>query len=273
MPRPRRSRPGQPKPAAHCQLSLSCPEAPTRGCRARGPGAASEPAGPRAPLGGEREASWPDSSGSTGAHTPTRDSPTPRGRHGGGRWSPCGHPSPPPGGLLSPRQGRDGSPRAHVHPTAHSHTHGAHTSAPRGKCRGEPRRGAAGGTGTTHRAREVGNCGPTPRTKPVTTRDASPRCPDGQSEAQTRGGLPSSCPTGCKRHDDCRPCPRPSPGPRSTAWLAALPPGAPREPCWAVREAPGPRRWDVTHSSEQTWLLVPTPCPRLHALVKSTAIV
>ena len=62
----------------------------------------------------------------------------------------------------------------------------------------DPRRGATGGMGTTHRAQEVGNRGPTPRTKPLTACDASPRCPDGQSEAQPRVGIQAPAQQGTK---------------------------------------------------------------------------
>lgn len=140
VPRPRHSRPGRPRPAAHCQLSLSRPEAPARGCRARGPGAASEPAGPRAPLGGEREASWPDSSGSTGAHTPTRDSPTPRRRHRGpapqvGSPQAAGGPlitqALPQGACSPPGRAGTGAPERTSTPQ-HAHTRTALTPQHRG---------------------------------------------------------------------------------------------------------------------------------------------
>lgn len=229
---PRRSRPGQPRPAAHCQLSVSRPEAPVRRYWARGPGAASEPAGRRAPLGGDREASWPGSSASTGAHTPTRNSPTPRRRRGGPAPqvdSPQAAGAPlvtqvlPWGACCPPGRAGTAAPDRRSTPQ-HTHTRTALTPQHQGAgAKEDPRRGAAGGTGTAHRAREVGNRGPTLKTKSLTAHDASPHCPDGQSEAQTTGGRPSSCPTGYKRHDDFRPCPRPSPGPKCPAWLAALP--------------------------------------------------
>lgn len=60
------------------------------------------------------------------------------------------------------------------------------------------------------------------------------------------------------------------------AWLAALPLGAPRELCWAMREAPGPgywALWDVTHPSVHTWLLVATPLPHRVCLASLTATV
>lgn len=103
----------------------------------------------------------------------------------------------------------------------------------------------------------------------MTTRNASPRCPDGQSEAQTTVGFQAparQCAEGMMTAGPC-PGPRPRAG-GCVSWLAALAPGTPREPCWALREAPGPGRWalrDATHCSVQTWLLVPTP-PAPHYL-------
>lgn len=119
--------------------------------------AASEPAGRRAP-GRERGGflAWLERV-HWGRHTdqrqphPEKETRGPRRRDASGRRGPSGHPSPPPGGLLSPGQGGAGSPRAHNPRSART----ALTPQPRGAAaKGGPEAPGSGGVGTAHRARE-----------------------------------------------------------------------------------------------------------------------
>ena len=67
-------------------------------------------------------------------------------------------------------------------------------------------------------------------------RNTSPCCPDGRSEAQTTVGFQAPGRQCAEGMMTAGPYPRPRPrGGGCVSWLAALPPGTPRKPCWAMR--------------------------------------